>query len=64
LVTVTAVTAAALPLSSTSASLASVTSLPEVFPTSGKLVTEAKLAEVLDKGKAAAVTAVTVTKDG
>lgn len=33
------------------------------FPTSGKLVTEAKLAEVLDKGKAAAVTAVTVTKD-
>lgn len=33
------------------------------IPTSGKLVTEAKLAEVLDKGKAAAVTAVTVTKD-
>ncbi|GAA5839388.1 hypothetical protein JCM11251_003965 [Rhodosporidiobolus azoricus] len=33
------------------------------FPTSGTLVSESKLAEVLDKGKAAAVTTVTVTKD-
>ncbi|GAA6033104.1 hypothetical protein JCM8097_002946 [Rhodosporidiobolus ruineniae] len=33
------------------------------FPTSGTLVSESRLAEVLDKGKAAAVTTVTVTKD-
>ena len=32
-------------------------------PTSGELVSQAKLLEVLDKGKAAAVTAVVQTKD-
>jgi len=33
------------------------------IPTSGSLVSESRLAEVLDKGKAAAVTTVTQTKD-
>ncbi|GAA5933750.1 hypothetical protein JCM10213_008583 [Rhodosporidiobolus nylandii] len=33
------------------------------LPTSGTLVSESKLAEVLDKGKAAAVTTITLTKD-
>ncbi|BGP42398.1 hypothetical protein JCM10450v2_006492 [Rhodotorula kratochvilovae] len=37
--------------------------LKKPFPTSGSLVSESKLAEVLDKGKAAAVTTVTLTKD-
>lgn len=38
-------------------------SLKAPLPVSGTLVSESKLAEVLDKGKAAAVTTVTVTKD-
>ncbi|GAA5910845.1 hypothetical protein JCM6882_003442 [Rhodosporidiobolus microsporus] len=38
-------------------------SLKKPLPTSGTLVSESKLAEVLDKGKAAAVTTVTLTKD-
>ncbi|BGP10359.1 hypothetical protein JCM10049v2_006242 [Rhodotorula toruloides] len=38
-------------------------SIKKPIPTSGTLVSESKLAEVLDKGKAAAVTTVTITKD-
>ncbi|GAA5886830.1 hypothetical protein JCM16303_005721 [Sporobolomyces ruberrimus] len=38
-------------------------SIKKAIPTSGTLVSSSKLAEVLDKGKAAAVTTVTHTKD-
>ncbi|EJF64655.1 multifunctional beta-oxidation protein [Dichomitus squalens LYAD-421 SS1] len=38
-------------------------SIKAPIPTSGELVNEARLVEVLDKGKAAAVTAIVVTKD-
>jgi len=38
-------------------------SIKKPIPTSGTLTSSSKLAEVLDKGKAAAVTTVTHTKD-